>query len=331
MSRVAKLYMKDSGEIIKVNITNDKPHIDDVIQEKWQGILNIITKLISVRASLVNRLDEEHIEIFMKSQNENNPYSVGLCDPVGQGAYCELVMGSMKALVVENAKKDKVWEDSLYAEYNWLSYFGMPITWPDGEMFGTLCVIDSKENNFDETFQSLFAEFKGSMEKDLEILMQKHELALQAEIDGLTNVLNRRKIDEVLEMEFLRAKRYQHKLSIVMMDINKFKAINDHHGHLIGDKVLKVFARVFKERVRITDYFGRYGGDEFVLICPETDVTGVAIIIQDIEKQLAFEMASILDNFSFSYGISTYTTENNCLELLGKADTELYEMKTSLA
>lgn len=330
MSKVTKVFLKDSGKAAKVYFTDDnKPIIDELIKDKWQTIINKIAKLISVRASLINTLDEDHIEVFMLSQNETNPYKVGLCDPLGQGAYCEMVMGKKDKLNVKNAKEDPVWMNSLYAEYNLLSYYGLPIIWPDGEVFGTLCVIDDKENDFDDEFQEIFLEFKLSIEKDLEILMQRHELSLIAEFDGLTGVYNRRKIDSILDNEFSRSKRNHRVFSVVLFDLDRFKAINDVFGHQMGDTVLKEFARHLDNRIRKTDFFGRLGGDEFILICPDTDYDGTYNLIQSFRKNLLKDMRQFVEDFNFSYGIAVYDNDEKYEDILKKADDELYKMKNN--
>ncbi|MCH4888113.1 sensor domain-containing diguanylate cyclase [Acidaminobacter sp. JC074] len=328
MSKKAKVFIKETGKSEQVYFTDDnKPKIDKSVMDKWQIITNILAKLMDARASLINRLDTEFLEIFMMSQNEKNPYKVGLCDPVGQGAYCEMVVGKKQKLEVSNAIKDPVWHDSLYVDFNFISYYGVPVVWPDGEVFGTLCVIDDKENHFNEEFQSIFREFKLSMEKDLEILMKNAELTKAAEFDALTGVYNRRKLDAILEAEFLRSKRTKHVYSTVIMDLDGFKQINDLYGHQMGDKVLMTFAKSFIKRIRKTDFFGRLGGDEFLLICPDTDVQGALNLINSFSADLKANMTKLIKGFDFSYGIASFQDDQKFEHVLRRADEALYDMK----
>lgn len=328
MSNTTKVFLKDSGRAVKVYYTDsEKPEIEEVIQAKWQRIINIIVKLISVRASLINKLDQDHVEIFMKSQNDTNPYRVGVCDPLGQGAYCEMVLGKKQVLEVNNAQKDLVWVDSYYAEHSLLSYYGLPIVWPDGEVFGTLCVIDDKENLFDEGFKEIFLEFKLSIEKDLEILLQRHELSLVAEYDGLTGVYNRRKVDALLNHEWIRYNRCGQPFAVVIFDLDGFKTINDVYGHQMGDTILKEFARHLDNRVRKTDFFGRLGGDEFILICPDTDEDGAMSLVHSFEKGLLRTMKQFVEAFDFSYGIAVSGNDEKYEDILKRADLKLYDMK----
>lgn len=328
MAKVTKVYMHESGRAKKVYFTDDnKPKVNDLIKSKWQVIIDKIARLMTVKASLINRLDQDHIEIFMMSQNASNPYTQGSCDTLGQGAYCEMVMGSKKALNVQSAVKHPLWKDSVYVDINLISYYGLPIIWPDGEVFGTLCVIDDKENEFNQDFQDIFLEFKLSIEKDLEILMKSHELTMLAEFDGLTGVYNRRKVDQILEQEFLRSKRANNVFSLALIDLDKFKIINDVYGHQMGDTILKAFSRHVDNRIRKTDFLGRMGGDEFILICPETDLSGTQNLIKSFETAVLREMNILIEDFGFSYGIAQYNPEDDIKSILRRADDRLYEMK----
>ena len=99
-------------------------------------------------------------------------------------------------------------------------------------------------------------------------------LRADADSDGLTGLDNRRKIERLLEQEFDRALRYGRPLSLVMFDINNFKRINDTRDHPVGNLVLADIARRIQRKMRVTDHLGRWGGEEFLLICAETDTTG---------------------------------------------------------
>lgn len=106
------------------------------------------------------------------------------------------------------------------------------------------------------------------------------ELQRLAIIDDLTGLFNRRHFFEVARLEFERARRYQRSLSIIMMDIDHFKDVNDSLGHLVGDAVLQIVAERCKQNMRETDVIGRYGGEEFVLLMPETSADGANMVAE---------------------------------------------------
>jgi diguanylate cyclase (GGDEF)-like protein len=107
-----------------------------------------------------------------------------------------------------------------------------------------------------------------------------------ATIDPLTGVLNRRAFFEALGTEFRRSQRYGHELSVVMIDIDDFKAVNDQGGHLFGDYVLATTARVLSEQTRESDVVARYGGEEFVVMLPETDEQGCAVVAEKLLRAI---------------------------------------------
>lgn len=149
-------------------------------------------------------------------------------------------------------------------------------------------------------------------------------------IDGLTQIHNKRYLLETLEREIPRARRHRRPLSVVMFDIDHFKSINDNYGHLAGDYVLKELATVVKGRLRPDDVVGRYGGEEFCALLPETSVVGAASIAEDLrrrvqERRFVFEGETI--PVTVSLGCAELVGEMDVLSLLKAADERLYEAK----
>lgn len=162
-------------------------------------------------------------------------------------------------------------------------------------------------------------------------------LELQAMLDGLTEIPNRRRFDEVLEIEWKRALRAGTSLSVVMADIDYFKLYNDHYGHGAGDICLKkVAASLASATKRPSDLPARYGGEEFVVILPETDAEGADIFAERFRSQV--EQLLIPHEYSVASGYVTVsvglacTTPNEKMtpaDLLATADHKMYEAKAS--
>ncbi len=149
--------------------------------------------------------------------------------------------------------------------------------------------------------------------------------------DPLTGVYNRRVLLESLEAEFERAKRYSLKFSILLMDIDNFKEVNDKFGHIYGDKVLKQLAQVLREELRRQDILGRYGGDEFLIILPETDSTGAGMVGERCRKAIysGINFADEKYHLTISIGIVSYPNPKiiTAEDMIRLADTALYEAK----
>ncbi len=151
-------------------------------------------------------------------------------------------------------------------------------------------------------------------------------------IDGLTQIHNKRYLMETLEREIPRARRHGRPLSVVMFDIDHFKGINDNYGHLAGDYVLKELATLVKSRLRPDDIVGRYGGEEFCALLPETSLEGAASIAEDLrrrvqERRFVFEGESI--PITVSLGCAELAGDQDVLLLMKCADDKLYEAKRS--
>lgn len=149
--------------------------------------------------------------------------------------------------------------------------------------------------------------------------------------DPLTGVYNRRFIIETLEMEFERAKRYSLKFSMILMDIDNFKYVNDRYGHLVGDKTLKELARILREELRRQDVLGRYGGDEFVIVLPETESSGAMMVGERCRKAIYEGVVLNSDyHLTVSMGISSFPNPKIITldDMIRLADSALYEAKS---
>ena len=149
--------------------------------------------------------------------------------------------------------------------------------------------------------------------------------------DGLTQVLNRRSVMQMLEREILRAQRHKAPLSVALLDVDFFKKINDQHGHVVGDFVLKTLTQMLKQRLRGTDIIGRYGGEEFLVLMPETKPENAKAVLDDIREAFSLILHVGAAEFSacFSGGIAAYAPGMDKLNLIDLADQGLYHAKNS--
>lgn len=156
---------------------------------------------------------------------------------------------------------------------------------------------------------------------------------LQADVrmDFLTKVSNRRAFDSRFVEETERAKRYGHQLALILIDADKFKAINDSYGHVAGDRILRGVAKVIQGEIRASDFLARYGGEEFVLLLPETSVQQAASVADKIRKkieQTKFWVDSRNIKVTVSLGVSQFDLQNDTREsFLKRSDAAMYRAK----
>jgi diguanylate cyclase (GGDEF)-like protein len=166
-----------------------------------------------------------------------------------------------------------------------------------------------------------------------EQLLQAHQkMETLAMYDGLTNLLNRRAIEEFGEGELNKAIRKDLPFCIILLDIDYFKSVNDQHGHKAGDVVLKQVAKILSEEIRDYDRVGRWGGEEFILILPETHIQEALIVAERMRSRIADTQISLENEASISVHISlgvacTNKQKISLSTLIDRADQALYQAK----
>jgi len=157
------------------------------------------------------------------------------------------------------------------------------------------------------------------------------ELYKQAHTDFLTGAYNRRHFIDQVKYEMARNSRYKHALSLLLIDIDHFKKVNDNHGHLSGDGVLSMLVRKAKETMRTNDLIARFGGEEFMILLPETPSSGAMIFAERFRELISrYELKSTSGekfNITISIGISEYNAVNDIDAWLQEADEALYKAK----
>jgi diguanylate cyclase (GGDEF)-like protein/PAS domain S-box-containing protein len=145
--------------------------------------------------------------------------------------------------------------------------------------------------------------------------------------DHLTKLYNRVKLDEEFAKEILRSQRFGHPLSIIVIDIDHFKSVNDTYGHLVGDSVLVNMAKLLEKNIRTIDILGRWGGEEFIIICPETESKDAYKLAEKIRQNVEKYEFTTVGNKTASFGVSQYVTGENEQQLVDRADKALYKAK----
>jgi diguanylate cyclase (GGDEF)-like protein len=154
------------------------------------------------------------------------------------------------------------------------------------------------------------------------------EQASEARVDSLTGLANRRALEEVLAAEISRAHRFAHQLAVVLLDLDRFKEINDSFGHAAGDVMLRAVSRLLTSLARQGDTVARWGGEEFVVVLPETDLAGAQRFAERLRRTIEAHAVGDMKT-SASCGVATMLPEDTVEELLGAADQALYQAKSN--
>ena len=179
-----------------------------------------------------------------------------------------------------------------------------------------------------------FSELLARVRVGTRVVQYQRHLEHQTHIDSLTGLFNRRALEKKLDEEFERAKRYEHPLSLLILDIDNFKIINDTYGHHGGDAALITIAEALKEKTRQSDFPSRYGGEEFVLVLPETDQENALQVANKIHQEIrscTFGTPNRPFRLTVSIGLSSTSSKEypDWRQMLGDADQALYLAKNS--
>lgn len=178
---------------------------------------------------------------------------------------------------------------------------------------------------YDEENQ--FKEILGVTRDITEKVRLRDEIIKLSETDKLTQLYNRYKLDDALEREFKRSKRTQSPFAVILLDIDNFKQVNDIFGHQAGDIILKELAGVLKKSIRTTDIVGRWGGEEFIFILPDTNETGAMLLAEKIRTRISATHFTHPEKITGSLGVSVYRGDSAVATIISRADQALYTAK----
>ncbi|MBC8319285.1 MAG: PAS domain S-box protein [Bacteroidetes bacterium] len=158
----------------------EKHFIPENIQTNWQRMLNLLAKITNVAAALIMKVNNDEVEVFVASKTLGNPYKKGDREKLIKGLYCEKIIRERKPLLVFDASIDPEWDNNPHIKLGMVFFHGYPLMWPDGEIFGTVCVLDKKDNSKAANLKHFMYELPQILERDLAIIYNE-ELKKQAE------------------------------------------------------------------------------------------------------------------------------------------------------
>ncbi len=201
---------------------------------------------------------------------------------------------------------------------HWYQLQEKAMTWPDGRITKYSIAVDISE--LKETQNRL-------AEAHAELALKNRSLEKLSVTDALTGLYNRMKIEDLLENAIYFARRYDRLFSLILIDIDFFKVINDTYGHLVGDEVLRRLAELLRNNIRKSDYVGRWGGEEFLIVCTDTELDSCALLAEKLREQIASSDFETAGTVTISLGVAGYRVGEDRVSLIRRVDTALYKAK----
>lgn len=303
---------------------------DDLLLPAWQRLVDLMAELCGTPAGFIVQAGDDNYKVIIANESEENPYSANATIDADVNIFCREVVRQDCCLYVGNATERKEWQSNPeVSEDGFNTYLGYPLHWPDGSVFGTICIMDFAKTDFDDRYYKLMMHFREMAERELELLNKNIQLQQFALSDDLTQLYNRKGFFIAVEQLLKSAKRENANICICYFDIDDLKPINDNYGHQVGDKVIILFAQHLKATFREVDVIARFGGDEFVVMCQESQRLDVAKIVQRLADNIAKVQQQPKVSFSYGYAsIKASDVNNDAVENMIKlADDNMYQDK----
>lgn len=293
--------------------------LDTSHEERFDRVTRMAKRMFNVSISLVSLIDEDR-QWFKSKQGleaSETPRDI---------SFCGHAINQDGLFIIPNAVEDERFHDNpLVIDAPHIRFYaGYTLKIRTGLNIGTLCLIDQKPREMDSEDQQLLEDLGAMIEQEIKSIQL-------ATLDELTLISNRRGFLSLADHSIKMCRRKQMSMSFLLIDLNKFKIINDEFGHHEGDFVLSTFAKIMLDTFRNTDVIGRLGGDEFVAMITDSDQQNTQDILDRLAKAVAETNSSMNKPYQIEYSVGIerfdYDTEKSAEEMIKEADTAMYKHK----
>lgn len=293
--------------------------LDTPREEPFDRITELVRSVLKLPIATVSLVDAERqwLKSIVGLDVSETPRNL---------SFCTHTIKTREPLIVRDATQDHRFCDYPYVagEPGVRSYIGIPLETPDGYNIGALCGLDTVPRDFSVAEIAIMKDFA-------KLVMNELELRQIANSDSLTGAMTRRGWMESVETQIARCRKNGQPASIVLLDIDHFKRINDSHGHAAGDRILRDVAQICFQALRQADLFARIGGEEFAIFLPLTASADAAALAERLREKISltpFDLKGTSVHVTASFGVTEIPADVEGVEAgLQLADVLLYKAK----
>lgn len=324
-----------------LNINTQVIDIPERMFRGWQQTVELIADIIDIPIALIMRVHHGEMTVCVANKDQSDPELRGFTESADLGLYCDAVITNEAELLVEDARTALQGVTSPDSDDRIIAYLGLPLMWPNNQVFGTLCVLDHQAQQFSEKSKLVISRFQQSIQADLEILYQKAELVhvnyqlqqnfakqsvalkvakqellherdsrssleatlnYQQHYDGLTGVANQFSLVNQLN-DMLEFIDEENELSVVYLGLRNFKSINNSYGYAVGDKVLLEISQRIHQQLTTEHLVARCWGDSFAVVVRDEDVIEQTLDLIG-RLSLSFKQLFTIDEYVINVQVS---------------------------
>lgn len=299
------------------------------IQAVFDDFINELRKAVDITWSTIVLIRDNNLYFLALSSGVTSTWKTGEQLPL-KDTGTEWVTIHREAIVEPDlSKENRFVTAQSHLKQGLRSIAYLPLNTGD-KVIGSLVIASTKPHAYQQSDIIFLEQLASQIAAPIENARLYTEVEEKARIDDLTGLLNRRSLDEIIVIEISRHSRYGGVFSLISLDIDSLKAVNDQHGHLAGDRIIREVGHILRKSIRIADQAFRYGGDEFAILLPNTSVDSARKVAERIRKQISSTITSEDIHITVSIGLACWPANGKeVTDIISNADAALYQAKRS--